>query len=83
MAMTFTLVSYLRELLLSITKERLLRRQQEEKERERLALEVCIIFHGSKRIIFFILYRRKKNELKEHQLQLTVSKRGGSSSTRK
>lgn len=40
MAMTFTMVSYLREELLSLTRSRAERRRKEEHEKERLALEV-------------------------------------------
>lgn len=40
MAMTFTLVSHLREQLAVLVKERAERRSQEEAEKERLALEV-------------------------------------------
>lgn len=41
MAMTFTLVSHLREQLLVLVQERQERRRFEESEKERLALEVC------------------------------------------
>lgn len=40
MAMTFTLVSHLREELFTLANSRLDRRQKEEAERERRALEV-------------------------------------------
>lgn len=40
MAMTFTLVSHLREQLSDLVKERADRREREESEKERLALEV-------------------------------------------
>lgn len=40
MAMTFTLVSHLREQLAVLVKERTERRRKEEVEKERLALEV-------------------------------------------
>ncbi len=42
MAMTFTLVSHLREQLSVLAKAKVEKRKQEEKEKERLALEVCI-----------------------------------------
>jgi hypothetical protein len=42
MAMTFTLVSHLREQLSTLAKAKLDRRLFEEKEKERLALEVRI-----------------------------------------
>ena len=50
MAMTFTLVSHLREQLSSLVREREVQRQKEEDEKERLALEVqhhspCIVLH--------------------------------------
>lgn len=44
MAMTFTLVSHLREELLSLVNGRIERQMEEEKERERRALEVSQLF---------------------------------------
>lgn len=41
MAMTFTLVSHLREQLSDLAKAKVEKRKREEKEKERLALEVC------------------------------------------
>lgn len=44
MAMTFTLVSHLRERLTALVTDREERIRKEEAEKERLALEVCITF---------------------------------------
>lgn len=41
MAMTFTLVSHLREQLSILVEGRILRRVAEEREKERLVIEVC------------------------------------------
>ena len=41
MAMTFTLVSHLREQLAVLVKDRAERRRKEAMEKERLAIEVC------------------------------------------
>lgn len=40
MAMTFTLVSHLREILSNLIRERAEKKKREEREKERLALEV-------------------------------------------
>ena len=42
MAMTFTLVSQLREELAALVRSRAEKRRKEEAEKERLALEVCV-----------------------------------------
>lgn len=44
MAMTFTLVSHLREQLLELVKGRIERQQQEESEKARRELEVSLSF---------------------------------------
>jgi hypothetical protein len=43
MAMTFTLVSQLREELATLVRSRVEKRRQEEAEKERLAIEVCSV----------------------------------------
>lgn len=66
MAMTFTLVSHLREQLFELVKSRLERQQKEESEKERLALEVRLTdsFYGSNNQSNPWLFRRKKREQK-------------------
>ena len=55
MAMTFTLVSHLREELLALVKRRVEKQIEEEKEKERRALEVG----QSKIVLFDIIHRRQ------------------------
>lgn len=43
MAMTFTIVSHLREQLAAMVRERAEKRRREEMEKERLELEVCFL----------------------------------------
>jgi hypothetical protein len=68
MAMTFTLVSHLREQLSQLVRSKIEEHNQRESEKERLALEVRNILLYIVRGIFTNekFCRRKKNELVAH-----------------
>lgn len=83
--MTFTLVSHLREQLSTFVHAREESKKEEEREKERVALEV------SQRRFFPLLInlksrwgsRRRKHELEGHQLRLPPLKHGRPSSIKK
>lgn len=77
MAMTFTLVSQLREQLSTVVRTRVERRKREEAEKERLALEVRISVGSIRTIRLNVSYRRKKREHEVHQSHRRHSTRGG------
>ena len=65
MAMTFTLVSHLREELLALVKRRVERQIEEEKEKERRALEVSHSYSadiGYLLMTFILIPRKRKRE---------------------
>jgi hypothetical protein len=70
MAMTFTLVSHLRDQLAILVKEREERRRKEEAEKERLALEVSIAI--SPEIISYSFYVRQAEEAKTRGTPVTM-----------
>jgi hypothetical protein len=74
MAMTFTLVSHLREQLSALVVTRAETRQKEEMERERIALEVRL--SRGAWASRFTFTRRKRHERAERLLQWKVSEHG-------
>ena len=66
MAMTFTLVSHLREQLSRLVRSREERRKREEAEKERLALEVLSLVQMPC-VSLTVLIRKRKLELEEPQ----------------
>lgn len=66
MAMTFTLVTHLRERLSAIMREREERDRHEAAEKERKALEVSAVLNPRLRPIERLWSRRRKRELVEH-----------------
>ena len=69
MAMTFTLVTHLREQLLQLVNSRIERKEKEEMEKGRLAIEVCMGQYvlTRKDPDPFICYRQKKHVREAHQ----------------
>ena len=82
MAMTFTLVSHLREQLATLVKAKLERRLFEEKEKERLVLEVrineCAV--SIRLHIILMALRRKKRVRRARRSRLSPSRRGKTNS---
>jgi hypothetical protein len=81
MAMTFTLVSHLREQMASLVRKRADQLMAEETEKERLAIEVKsgVLFEQQG----VHITRRKKRGLGEPQLQWSHLRHGGSNSPAK
>ena len=76
MAMTFTLVSHLREQLSTLVRARADKLRREEAEKERLALEVLPSIHAQIQIVDIHVPRRRRLELGGPLLLLNRSKRG-------
>ena len=67
MAMTFTIVSYLREQLSTLIRTRSERRRKEALESERKALEAGLLLRRGVRSPAHLIYRKRRLALEAHQ----------------
>lgn len=83
MAMTFTLVSHLREKLSGLVENRVKARVAEEHERERLAIEVRSLLDSNHSVLIDCRVRRRRHALAGPQSRLCLSRFGRLNLTKK